>query len=268
MSSRSWPRTFHASHTSSSCCSRQPHKNKTPSQIGQTSLSLASWSPFTNMGCAAPAMDVFVSSLIARGMGVLVDVDAYHVHRSSSLVFSRLLSSSLVFSRLRGWVRLRASHLGSARPRVSLALSDAHPNPCLRQPVNNSYMPTCSTTDCLSRLAHSRRCSMLASITLAPTCPCVCLHDSFSPHLSISRPFCLPPPSRARVPPPRVSRETHSHPCSSPTPPTLHFSITCSAPHTPPTAPVRRSGALSPPTPHNSTPHLCKARIERSRVPY
>ena len=71
-----------------------PHKNKTPSQIGQTSLSLASWSPFTNMGCAAPAMDVFVSSLIARGMGVLVDVDAYHVHRSSSLVFSRLLSSS------------------------------------------------------------------------------------------------------------------------------------------------------------------------------
>ena len=187
---------------------------------------------------------------------------------SSSLVFSRLLSSSLVFSRLRGWVRLRASHLGSARPRVSLALSDAHPNPCLRQPVNNSYMPTCSTTDCLSRLAHSRRCSMLASITLAPTCPCVCLHDSFSPHLSISRPFCLPPPSRARVPPPRVSRETHSHPCSSPTPPTLHFSITCSAPHTPPTAPVRRSGALSPPTPHNSTPHLCKARIERSRVPY
>lgn len=75
----------------------RPHTlvSKTPSQIGQTSLFLASWSPFTNMGCAAPAMDVFVSSLIARGMGVLVDVDAYHVHRSSSV---RLLSSSWVGS--------------------------------------------------------------------------------------------------------------------------------------------------------------------------
>lgn len=57
-------------------------------------------------------------------------------------------------------------------------------------------------------------------------------------------------------PTPRVPRETHSYPCSSPTPHTLHFSITCSVPHTPPTAPVRRSGTLSPPTqpipPHTS----------------
>lgn len=82
-----------------------PVMGKTPSQIGQTSLFLALWSPFTNMGCAAPAMDVFVSSLIARGMGVLVDVDAYHVHRSPItftvrllFVFSRLLSSSWVGS--------------------------------------------------------------------------------------------------------------------------------------------------------------------------
>ena len=64
-----------------------PHKGKTPSQIGQTSLCLASWSPFTNMGCVAPVTDVFASSLITWGMGVRPP--------HSPFVFSRLLSRSV-----------------------------------------------------------------------------------------------------------------------------------------------------------------------------
>lgn len=124
-------------------------------QSDRTNISfLASWSSFTDAGCATPVMDVFASSLITWGMGVLVDVGAHHIHRSSSLVFSRL--------RLFPWVGSSASvlfralyHLGSARPRVPLVLSDAHPNPCLRQPVNNSCTPPAN--DCPSRMSHSRR---------------------------------------------------------------------------------------------------------------
>ena len=84
------------------------------------------------------------------------------------------------------------------------------------------------------------------------THPTVCPHDSFSPHLSIARPFCLSPPSRARVPHPVFHVKHIRTPVRLPPPPLSTFRSPV-LPHTPPTAPVRRSEALSPPTQPNST---------------
>ena len=107
-----------------------------------------------------------------------------------------------------GCVRV-VSHLGSARPCVPIALSGEHPNPCLRQP-SSSATHTCPpaprllachdrharvTAKCPPLITHSPQTHspQLAHVFI-PTIP----HDSSTLHLS--RPFCLPSPSRARVP--------------------------------------------------------------------
>ena len=209
-------------------------------------------------------MDVFASSLITWGMGVLVDVGAHHIHRSSSLVFSRLLSSSLVFVCFRGWVRLQAFCfvlcLTSGAPVLACHSYSRMPIR-IRACVNRStthvpHLPMTARHGCHTRVVPTTHLTVLVPMIPSrspPHCPSVL----FS---SVSVPSTCPTP--------RVPRETHSYPCSSPISPTLHFSITCSAPHIPPTAPVRRSGTLSPPTQPNSTPHPCKARTERSGVSY
>ena len=78
-------RTLHTRHLR--VARTTPHKNKTPSQIGQTSLFVASWPPFTDAGCVAPVTDVFASFLITWSMDVSGDVSVHHVHCSSSFVF-------------------------------------------------------------------------------------------------------------------------------------------------------------------------------------
>ena len=161
-----------------------------------------------------------------------------------------------------GCVRV-VSHLGSARPCVPLALSGEHPNPCLRQP-SSSATHTCPPAPRLLA-CHDRHARVTAKCPPSSLIRPKLIHPNL-PMCSSPRFPTIPPHSTSPVRSVShlhpehvfhtscVSRETHSYPCSSLTSPTLHFSITCSAPHTPPTAPVRRSEALSPPTPPNSTP--------------
>ena len=106
-SPRSWPSLFLAvcilprvpSHTSFPCCSCQPRKDKTPSQIGQTSLSWHRGHP-SRMRDVPHLSWMCSRRLSSHGAWVfsLTSVPITSTVRllSSSLVFSRLLSSSFV----------------------------------------------------------------------------------------------------------------------------------------------------------------------------
>ena len=179
------------SHTSSPCCSCQSREDKTPSQIGQTSLFVS-----------------IVVTLHGRGM----------CHMFCPISGAPVLvchSHSRMLIRVHACVNRSTTHTPH--------LSHDYPARHGRHTCVVSATPTHS-----SQLVHGSSPRFLH----APP-----LH----------RPSVLRPEHVSHTP--RVPRETHSHPCSSPISHTLHFSITCSAPHTPHTAPVRRSEALSPPTP-------------------
>mgnify|MGYP006919437295 CR=1 FL=1 len=176
-----------------------------------------------------------------------------------------------------GCVRV-VSHLGSARPCVPLALSGEHPNPCLRQP-SSSATHTCPPAPRLLA-CHDRHARVTAKCppphhsfapnSFTPTCPCVHPHDSprflHTPPLpSVLSPISIP--STCSTPP--VFHVKHIRTPVRLSPPLLSTSRSPVLPHTPLPQLLYVDLRHFHHQPHQiPPPHLCKARTERSGVPY